>query len=215
MSELESVISHILGQYHTVQYLRIIKSGKEATVHLLNVDNNLMALKVYKSNTKFSSRNVYFDISEIGDKRLIRGAKKKTERGLEAIKNSWIYREFKILKELYDLGALVPKPILIYENSILMEYLGNIYEPAPRLSEIKVHKDIINRTLNIILDHIELFKELGFTHGDLSASNILWFNEKPYIIDFPQVVYDKNKNFKEKYKKDLDNIMKYFNKLMV
>jgi len=48
-------------------------------------------------------------------------------------------------------------------------------------------------------------------HCDLSAYNVLWWDDKPWIIDFPQAVDIRhNPNWREFYERDLRNIRKYF-----
>lgn len=212
MTEIEGYISEIQINLGPTKYIKMIKTGKEAEVHLLQVNKKLLALKIYKENIKYSSRAQYMGIEEIGDKRLRRAAKKKTRTGIEVIKDSWVNREFSTLQKLYDYGALVPKPYMLLNQAILMEYFGNIENPAPRLSEITIPEKDIEETYNIIVDHINLFQHMGFAHGDLSEFNILWYNNLPYIIDFPQVVLTKNTEFKAKFIKDKENIERYFDK---
>ena len=210
MNDINQYLEQIQYNIGNVSYIKLIKTGKEAQVHLIKVQNRLCALKIYKSNTKFSSRNEYFNIEEIGDKRLIRGAKKKTNKGLKAISSLWKNREYNILEQLYEYQALVPQPILNMNSAILMEYLGDINNPAPRLIDITIPKQKQKETYNIIIDHINLFKQLGFAHGDLSAYNILWYNELPYIIDFPQIIYQENREYRNKMERDIKNINEYF-----
>lgn len=212
MHEIEKYISEIELNLGTTKYIKLIKTGKEAEVHLLEVNNKLMALKVYKQNIKYSSRGQYMETNEIGDKRLRRAAKNKTRVGIGAIKNSWVSREYSTLTKLYDYGALVPKPYMQFNQAILMEYLGDIRNPAPRLSEITIPEKDLNETYNIIIDHLNLFKYMGFAHGDFSEFNILWYKNLPYMIDFPQIVYQDNREFKSKLKKDIQNIERYFQK---
>lgn len=210
IDSIKDYISQISESYKSVEYIKLVKTGKEAIVHLLKIDGNLVALKVYKENMKFSSREEYFNLSEIGDKRLIRAAKKKTRIGLGVIKRSWVNREFNTLEKLMEANALVPYPIMNLGNATVMDYFGDEDTPAPRLSDVRIPDDLVIPTLNIILDHIRLFLDLEFVHGDLSEYNILWFNNLPFIIDFPQVVYFKNRNYIKILNKDIGNIKRYF-----
>ncbi len=212
MNDINKYLEQIQYNLGDVSYIKLIKTGKEAQVHLVQVQGMLYALKVYKENAKFSSREEYFNIEDIGDKRLIRGAKKKTRKGINAVSNLWINREYDILEQLYEYSAYVPQPILNMRGAILMEYLGDIKHPAPRLVDIELSQKEKDYAFSIIMDHINLFKRLGFAHGDLSEYNILWYMNNPYIIDFPQIVYEKNRNYREKLDKDIWNIKKYFMK---
>jgi len=209
VNNLDSLISEIQQTFGETLYIDIIKTGKEAQVHLLKVNGELRALKVYKTGTKFSSKNEYLQISEIGEKRIERAVKAKSKKGRSFMQSSWVNREYNILEELNQWNTYVPKVYLLLENAILMEYIGDGEKPAPRIADIQLEPEVRKEIYGIIMDHINLFKNLGFVHGDLSVYNILWHNNKPYIIDFPQIIYiNSNSNWYSKYKNDLENVKK-------
>jgi len=211
INQIEKILAEMSFAYNTLKYLTIIKSGKEAVVHLISLDEQLFALKIYKENLKYSTRQEYMPVGKILDKRMQRAIKKRSSKGIKGMQEMWTNREYSILKKLNYLNANVPKVFGSTKEAILLEYLGIETVSAPRLIDVELNDAKINSVIEIILKNVKLFIDCGIIHGDLSAYNILWFNEMPYIIDFPQSLDIKsNPNAYHKLLKDLDNINKYF-----
>ena len=60
-----------------------------------------------------------------------------------------------------------------------------------------------------------VFWNFGIVHADLSEYNILWWNNEPYVIDFPQAIDKKtNPNAEEILDRDLRNITNFFGKFI-
>ncbi len=53
----------------------------------------------------------------------------------------------------------------------------------------------------------------GIVHGDLSAFNILNFNNKPVFIDMSQSTTTENPRFQEYIKRDVKNVCNHFRKI--
>ncbi len=47
----------------------------------------------------------------------------------------WAEKEFRNLKRLFAAGIRVPDGIILRENVLLMEFIGDGYNPAPRLRD--------------------------------------------------------------------------------
>ncbi len=211
MGQLESAILLLQDSYSHIEYVSLIKTGKEAEVHLLRVDDALRALKIYKENTKFSSRIEYMGLNQITDARARRAIKNKTKAGREIIADSWAWREYKVLRGLHKHGASVPTVYNLVNNCILMDYVGDETSPAPRLVDVVLTPTEADACMHEVIDHMFLFTSEGFVHGDLSKFNILWHEGRPVIIDFPQIVYIReNRNAYAKFKTDLDNVRACF-----
>ena len=54
--------------------------------------------------------------------------------------------------------------------------------------------------------------EKNFVHGDLSEFNILNNKDKPILIDFSHGMKIEHQNMKELLKRDINTLIKYFNK---
>jgi len=69
--------------------------------------------------------------------------------------------------------------------------------------------------LKLLIKEVKKLYKIGLVHGDLSAFNILNFNDKPVLIDFSQATITKNYQAEELLKRDIKNIVQFFNKLGV
>jgi RIO kinase 1 len=121
------------------------------------------------------------------DHRLMRAIGKKTEFGVQAQHTSWLMHEYTTLQRLYADGAAVPKPIGSGENAILMSYQGDMLQAAPALSDVGLALDEAQTLFAVAMRNIELMLSFDIIHGDLSAYNILYWEGKITLIDFPQV----------------------------
>lgn len=214
-NELSQIIDQVNKLGHKIEMLSNIKSGKEATVYRVMLDDKLVAMKVYKNPEEINFKNskeylagkFYKKPSER------RAVEKNNKFAKKLIHKNWVKREFFMLEKLFNNGALIPKPILQVENAIFMELLGDINTVAPRLCDIKLSKEEAEKAFDLIINNIKIFWDLGIVHADLSEYNILWWKDNPYIIDFPQSIDVRtHPNSKEIFDRDLKNITKYFSK---
>src|SRR5690348_13571331 len=126
-------------------------SGKEATVYCCTAHPDTgveyLAAKIYRPRMFRSLRNdaVYRysrvqrdeqGQAEHGNSRRGSAATRKTEKGRAAQVASWIEYEYQTQRPLYAHGANVPRTFAQIGNAVLMEYIGDVGEPAPRLSDV-------------------------------------------------------------------------------
>ena len=65
----------------------------------------------------------------------------------------------------------------------------------------------------IIIESIKkMYQKAQLVHSDISAFNILYYRKKPYIIDLGQGVLLEHPNALEFLKRDINNMVRYFNK---
>lgn len=215
MTELEIALQELTQKEFPVEVVRDLKSGKEAHVYIVlaEADHKLYALKVYHNfkTRSFGTQKHYLEDRFVGSENssIKRAIKKGNVVGRSFIQSTWVMREQYFLKKIADQTEYLPKMIKGLQNGVLMEYIGDINQPAPRLSEIKLPEEKVEETVSILLGLIELFLQNGIIHGDLSPFNILWWKEKPYVIDFPQAVdVRESKRVYSLLKRDVQNIMK-------
>jgi len=118
-------------------------------------------------------------------------------------------REFKALRELYYAKANIPKPISYNRHTIILDYIEGVelYRKPPLENPVEI--------LEIILETIrKAFLEVGIVHGDLSEYNVLIDvrTNKPVIIDWPQYVEKDNPSSSFLLERDIEYIVKFFNK---
>jgi len=187
-----------------------LKSGKEADLWLVRIKSSLFALKVYVG-AESSTRVSYTQGRWVSRSSLRKAIKQKTKVGKELQQRLWTKREYYLLKKLRDKGAIVPNVFSFTDTAILMEYLGDEHAAAPRLIDVVLDASIKPTVQMQIESSMKLFLDNGIVHADLSPYNILWWNNRPWIIDFPQAVdIRRNPNWQELYNRDLYNVRSYF-----
>jgi len=183
----------------------LIKQGKESVILSGKTkDGNLVAIKVYCLEAcDFKTMWKYL----IGDPRF-----QNIRKNRRAIVKVWCQREFKNLKIAYENGVCCPKPINFMENVLIIDFIGEENEPAPRLIDI-IPEDP-KELYEMVLENLKKLVNAGLVHGDLSAYNILFW-DKPYFIDLSHGTTIKTPLALELLRKDIENVNSYFKKLNV
>ena len=177
---------------------RELKSGKEATVYLVDSRQGPLAAKVYADVRARSFKNDgrYRAGRFIGDVRAAKALEQRSGFGVEVQKALWVDHEYVMLWRLHDAGLPVPRPALGPEPIeygaagavVLMEFLGAGDEPAPRLSDVRLQGDAARDAFEQSVEILARMLALGLVHGDYSTYNLLWHRERVVAIDFPQGV---------------------------
>src|SRR5438270_11501019 len=149
--------------------------------------------------------------AEHGNSRRGSAATRKTERGRAAQVASWIEYEYQTQRLLSAHGANVPQPFAQIGNAVLMEYIGALGEPAPRLSDVALAEEEAPQLFECILRNIELALIYGRIHGDLSAYNVLYWQGAVTLIDFAQAVDPyHNSDVFSLFARDIERTCQYF-----
>lgn len=200
-----------------------LKSGKEATVYLARGPKGLLAAKIYRDREVRSFKNdgVYKYKREVQKAH----RKKINEQGnrLELSKEQayWIYFEYTQLWELYEAGVSVPKPavgpgindIARAGRVVLMKFIGDETRAAPRLSDAKLTKAEAEEAFRQSVENLVKIVGLGKVHSDYSAYNLLWWQNKVYVIDVPQMVsLEKNRHAQELLERDVNSLCMSFHR---
>jgi RIO kinase 1 len=92
-----------------------------------------------------------------------------------------------------------------------MAYIGDEQMAAPPLSQIALERDEAILAFREVMRNVELLLANGRIHGDLSAYNILYWDEQPILIDFPQVVdSEANPDAFTIFERDIRRVCDYF-----
>src|SRR5215216_5921660 len=191
-----------------------IKTGKEASVFLGRNAEGFVAVKVYTDLRvrSFKRDSSYREGRFIGDSRIEKAIEQGSEKGLDAHQILWVQEEFRQMKHLYGYGVNVPKAIAVSGISLIMEFIGDENgNPARRISDLKMEKDEAQEAFLQSVQNLKLIVKSSRVHGDYSAFNILWHNEKAVIIDFPQVIeFKNNPNANAFLERDIHSLCKSF-----
>jgi RIO kinase 1 len=191
----EPVPDWVITEDAARQYERgVIKTGKEADVHLveriLGERHNLLAAKRYRDLDEQAFRADAKYRKRIGDRRVELAIAQGTRAGLSFRAQLWIETEFDALGGLWEAGCAVPYPVQKIGNELMMEYLGDEDEAAPRLINAMVGRSKAARAdlFAQLREALRLMAIAGIVHGDLSPYNLLVWNDRLYVIDLPQAV---------------------------
>lgn len=174
--------------------LGILKTGKESEVHLVARTGGgrtcLLAEKRFRARDRrlFRDDYLYRGVWGEGTKREHRAMKRNTRFGHEAVHAMWIWNEWHTLTRMYEAGVTVPPPVEPVDDGYRMAFVGDADRAAPRLAEVDLRGDAARRAWRMLLDDVTRMVGADLVHGDLSAYNVLWWHERPVIIDFSQSV---------------------------
>jgi len=193
-----SSLAHFYEEDLITDVLHVVRSGKEATVYCCaacpSTGADYLAAKVYRPRMFRSLKNdaIYRQsrVHHDRDGHIVRNIRRfdAGHKGKAMQVKSWIEYEFETQRLLYESGADVPRPLSQIGNAVLMEYIGDVGDPAPLLKEVKLTRSEAQSLFGRILRNIALFLASNRIHGDLSEYNILYWRGAVSIIDFAQSV---------------------------
>lgn len=168
--------------------LGVLKSGKEADVHLIDRSGVVMAAKRYRAHTAFHRDPAYQEGRRVRRSRETRAMAGRTAFGRELLAGQWAAAEFGALATLWSAGLPVPYPVQLDDTELLLEFVGHGEQAAPRLAQLRptpAERDDLWAQVGEVLHGLA---RLGWAHGDLSAYNLLVHDGRLIVIDLPQVV---------------------------
>lgn len=224
---LRESMGSFYGDCLITDVLHAVRGGKEATVYCCrahpSTGERLLAAKVYRPKEFRTLRNdaLYREGrldrdgtgKHVKDRRAKSAIEKRTKAGQAILHATWLGHEFRVMQQLHSAGADVPRPVAQEQNAILMGYIGEEGNPAPTLSQVDVPRMEARRLYERMLRNLELMLQCGFVHGDLSAYNVLYWEGRITVIDFPQAVDPfHNRSAFELFRRDVTRICGYFAK---
>lgn len=198
-----------------------LSTGKEANVyHALSIpqEDGLeadvaplhRAIKVYKTSILvFKDRDKYVT----GEYRFRQGYSKSNNRAMVKV---WAEKEMRNLKRIYASGIPCPEPVQLRLHVLVMGFLGDKKGvPAPRLKDVVlVGSDIETRWKLLYLQILGymriLYQTCRLVHADLSEYNILYHNDKLWLIDVSQSVEHDHPRSLEFLRMDIKNVSEFF-----
>ena len=187
-----------------------LRSGKEASIYIVECDSETRCAKVYKDlgQRSFQRREKYQEGRRVRSSRQARAMGQRTRFGKKTQEEAWKTAEVDALTLLTRVGVRVPKPYGFFHGVLLMELvLGEDGLPAPDLGDISHSPDQARKFHRFLMSEISAMLCADLIHGDLSEYNVLVGSNGPVIIDLPQVVSaSSNNNARPMLLRDVRNI---------
>ncbi|KAL9609287.1 MAG: hypothetical protein Q9204_009166, partial [Flavoplaca sp. TL-2023a] len=168
------------------------------------------AIKVYKTSILvFKDRDKYVT----GEHRFRAGYSKSNNRAMVKV---WAEKEMRNLKRIYNAGIPCPEPIQLRLHVLVMSFLGDRKgTPAPRLKDVELTGGDIEarwKTLYLqLLGYMRiLYQTCHLVHADLSEYNILYHQDKLWLIDVSQSVEHEHPRSLEFLRMDIKNTSDFF-----
>jgi RIO kinase 1 len=134
-----------------------------------------------------------------------------TKYGKKLLTGRWTGHELEMMQHAWRAGVNVPYPIGPRDDGVLMQFVGDSERAAPRLVEARLSAEEIGRARTQLIENLRRLVGAGFVHADLSAYNLLWWEDDVWLIDFPQTVdVTTNPHALEYLHRDLANVGRWF-----
>jgi len=184
----ESTVLHATGRDHED------KPGQEVAIKIFNSDNTLA----------FKSRDTY-------NKSKCPSYKFEKPKSKNDSLNKWAEHGFKNLKMLRRCGINCPDAISLKKHVLVMTFVGSDARPAPQLKEAKLdHCQLVQSYKQVVNIMIDMYQKCGLIHGDLSEYNLLWHENKVYVIDVCQSMFTSHPNANSFLFRDCENILDFY-----
>lgn len=171
--------------------VRQLKSGKEASVYVVDCAGTLRCAKVYKDADRrgFHKLAQYQEGRKTRNSRDARAMGRRGRHGRDVQEAEWKNAEVDALYRLHGAGVRVPVPHGVFQGVLLMELVRDAeHHPAPRLNEVELDAEQARAWHAFMVRQIVRMLCIGLIHGDLSEYNVLIDASGPVIIDLPQAV---------------------------
>ncbi|VEL36298.1 unnamed protein product [Protopolystoma xenopodis] len=190
-----------------------LSTGKEANVYHASNKNGIdFAIKVYMTSIlPFKSRDKYVS----GDFRMRHGYSKSSSWRLVS---KWAEKEYRNLIRISQAGSIpAPIPIKLKGVVLQMSFIGKNGLPAPKLKDANniEFEDELPPNWNhlyqqVVRDVRTLYQKCRLVHCDLSEYNILYMDNKAWIIDVSQAVEHESSQALEFLRNDCFNVNAFF-----
>ena len=220
----------LLDESFSEHSLGTLKSGKEAEVFLIERryaggSTVLLAHKRYRPRrpaknelrdlgfahgTVYHNSSTYYAGWNLAS-RDRRAVETHTDHGSRVVERMWPVQEMAMLERAWAAGASVPYPVDRTDDGVVMEYIGNAEQAAPRLAQARLSPDEIASARDQLLRNVRALTSAGVVHADLSVYNLLWWKGRLIVIDLPQAVeFITNADAPELLHRDLANVAAWF-----
>jgi RIO kinase 1 len=191
------------------EVLGLLKTGKEAEVFIVErrtLDGEQSALLAHKryrpmnvrkgeiealgfSRARTFTNDVrYHEGRRLRYSRDQRAVERMTDYGKRLLAERWPGQELDTLRRAFAAGATVPYPVEFTGDGMLMQLLGDEAGAAPRLVNARLSAAELAGAFAQLREELGALTRAGIVHADLSPFNVLWWQGRLWLIDFPQSV---------------------------
>jgi len=124
---------------------------------------------------------------------------------------AWTRKEFKNLLLINQTGVRCPMPVTLFENVLVMEFIGENGKAAPPIKE-RPPKDLEKAYVTITEWLAKLLFKAELAYADFSEYNILNNGEELVLIDAGQAVLTTHPEAEAFFERDLRNVAAWFSK---
>ncbi|MFI5045774.1 MAG: RIO1 family regulatory kinase/ATPase [Acidimicrobiia bacterium] len=196
-----------------------LKGGKEAEVFVVErtfgTARNLLAAKRYREHDDrdFRDDSRYRAARRTGDSRADRAVAKGTRRGMRFRGALWAANEWDVMRTLWSAGISVPYPVQKLGTEIMLEFCGDDRSAAPRLADASLDSRTLRSLQAQVVDAMFGMVREGVVHADLSPYNVLVWDGRAVLIDFPQAVHPQDgPDALALLQRDVDNLLGWFHR---
>lgn len=219
------LLLHMINQGVVSEIEGCISTGKEANVYHASLDTETegkdgepitkieqRAIKVFKTSILvFKDREKYVT----GEFRYRSGYNKSSNRAKVKV---WAEKEFRNLSRLHEAGLPVPKPHKLKQHVLVMDFLGDKKGwGAPLLRDVEFEDENAvprwEKLYRQLCGYMRImYKKCKLVHADLSEYNVLYNDDKLWIIDVGQSVeYDHPRSL-DFLRMDIKNVTSFFSR---
>lgn len=147
----------------------------------------LEAMGVQKAST-FRNDAAYREGRQFRKTRDRRAVERMSAHGKRLLQARWTGHEHDVMAELWAKGLRTPYPVSYGDDVFLMEYIGDRNGAAPHLARARLDRRQLRSAYDQLVEGLYVMTSAGWVHGDLSAFNLLWWDDTLWFIDLPQAM---------------------------
>jgi RIO kinase 1 len=107
----------------------------------------------------------------------------------------------------------VPYPVEQTERGLMMEFIGDEEQAAPKLAQARLSTDELASAWEQLTASLVALTMAGYVHADLSTYNLLWWEGRVVMIDLPQAVeFTTNSDAFDLLHRDVANVGDWFSR---
>jgi RIO kinase 1 len=222
----------LVSEPYTEVDLGVLRSGKEAQINVVERVGDdgrrcLIARKRYlprqvtakgllealgvQQASAFRHDVQYREGRQFRKSRDRRAVEQMTTYGKRLLQDRWTGHEHDVMRRLWEAEVAVPFPVRYADDVFDLEYLGDETGAAPQLAAARLDRRRLADAWDQLVEGLHGLAAAGIAHGDLSAFNLLWWDERLWFIDLPQSVdLAANPQGLELLHRDVVNICRWF-----